>query len=59
MREQLGVDVTMLRCLSSVHDERHRIVSRLYAAENHSLRWAAPNGARWVDRDDLDGLRLS
>jgi hypothetical protein len=58
MREQLGVKVTTLRC---VHAERGATKQgeRVYWMENHSPGWSPPAGARWIGREELEGLTLA
>ena len=59
VREQLGPDVTVLRCLISERlSDSDRIV-RVYAAENRSPGWQPPPGARWIESAALAGLTLA
>lgn len=59
VRDLLGVDVTVLRCLP--HDPKPATgrVERTYVMENHSPDWEPPPGGRWVGRSDLDHLTLT
>lgn len=58
MRNQLGIDVTVLRC---VHDDYKTEARRvyIYALENHSPTWEPPANGRWFGRDELDNLTLT
>lgn len=59
VRDLLGVDVTVLRCLP--HDPKPVTgrVERTYAMENHSPDWEPPPGRRWVGQSDLNHLTLA
>lgn len=59
VRDLLGVDVTMLRCLSHDSNPATGRVGRTYVMENHSPDWEPPPGGRWVVRGDLDHLTLA
>lgn len=60
MREQLGIDVTVLRL---VEFQRSRPPEQraytIYALENHNPTWAPLPGARWVGRAELADLPLT
>lgn len=54
--EQLGLDLTVLRCVAIDYTPETEQVARVYAMENHSRAWTPPPGARWVGHDELDDL---
>lgn len=56
MKNQLGIDVTALRCMRNDYDRETKHVYRVYELENHSPSWTPPDGARWVGRDTLKDL---
>ncbi len=59
VRDLLGVDVTMLRCLSHDSNPATGRVGRTYVMENHSPDWEPPPGGRWVTSGHLDHLTLA
>ncbi len=59
VRDLLGVDVTMLRCLPHDPNPATGRVERTYVMENHSPDWEPPSGGRWVTSGDLDHLTLA
>jgi hypothetical protein len=58
MQELLGVEVTTLRC---VYAERKLTEQgdRVFWMENPDPGWSPPAGARWIGREELDGLSLA
>jgi aminoglycoside phosphotransferase len=58
IKDQLGIDVTLLRCLCDdvLIDNNER--ARVQAAENLSLEWSPPAGGHWIGRPALERLVL-
>ncbi|MDQ6662286.1 MAG: hypothetical protein M3Z24_15130, partial [Chloroflexota bacterium] len=51
MKEQLGVDVTVLACVYDRYKDPERDdTHHVYALENHSQHLKLPANARWVSR---------
>src|SRR5438034_3811440 len=49
VRDQLGLEATVLRCLENRHEAATGRVRRVYALETHGpLFWSPPAGGRWV-----------
>lgn len=48
--DQLGLRLTVLRCLQShdTHEREHG--TRVYVLENHDPQWTPPQNGRWIDR---------
>jgi len=59
IRQQLGLEVSVLRCAYDCARDDPEARSRVYALENHSPAWSPPPGARWVGRAALRDLPLS
>jgi hypothetical protein len=59
MRTLLGLETRVLRCAYDRARDEADARSRIYALENRAPGWSPPEGARWVGREDLAGLRLS
>lgn len=60
MREQLGMEVTLLRTLYFWIDrEVDKRVIMLNLVENHSPEWTPPHGALWASREELADLTLA
>ncbi len=59
MQSQLGVEVTVLRCVYNRVERAAKSVHRVYALENHSPRWNPPTGACWVGAEELNELTLA
>lgn len=59
MQYQLGVEVTVLRCVCNHVNRAAKSVHRVYALENHSPRWNPPATARWVGAEELNALKLA
>ena len=61
LRDQLGVNVTTLRCVGiNDHVEAGRVrVEIVYVLEDHSSDWASPDSGRWIGSEDIDDLRLA
>ncbi|HEY6404398.1 MAG TPA: phosphotransferase [Blastocatellia bacterium] len=54
---QLGLAVTVLRCVHNTYDPEADTASSVYLVENHLESWEPPSGA-WVSRDELTKLHL-
>jgi hypothetical protein len=54
----LGLAVTVRRCVYDAYDQEANTVNAVYLLENHFERWEAHDGAAWVSRDELGKLRL-
>jgi hypothetical protein len=58
MEIQLGIRVTILRCLRIVEGRTPETQSPVYVTENHSPGWAPPSHGRWFNRGELRDLHL-
>jgi len=56
MKDQLGLNVTTLRCFYEDYCSDINTGCRVYAMENHSLDWILPTHAHWVKSNELDLL---
>jgi hypothetical protein len=57
--EQLGIEVTVRRCVRNEADPVAGIVRRLYSLVNHSPRWTPPPQGCWIQQHELPALRLA
>jgi len=55
---QLGLAVTVLRCVYVTYNQEIDTVSAVYLLENHLDSWEPPAGAAWVSRDELGRLHM-
>ncbi len=56
---QLGIKVTVLRCIYSAAIPGVPREQRVYVLENHSPDQILPPGGRWVSRGELEGLVMA
>lgn len=56
---QLGLNATTLRCLYDNYDSRARLVTRVYALDNHSPDWHPPVGGVWLTRAALSTIQFA
>lgn len=54
INEQLGLNVTTLRCFYEDYCSDTNTGCRVYAMENHSLDWMLPQNTHWVKANELD-----
>ena len=59
LRAQLGLDVSVLRCVSSVVDPANNRAALVYQLEHHNRDWRPVTGVTWVRADALDTLRCA
>ncbi len=60
MREQLGIDVILLRAVYDRHrDEEREKQHIVYAMENHSPLWTPPENGAWISAGELEDLSLA
>ncbi|MCI2430620.1 aminoglycoside phosphotransferase family protein [Candidatus Acetothermia bacterium] len=59
IREQLGMDVTTLRCAYTEYNSTTKRVCRVYVLENHNPSCESPSQGRWIGRDELESLPLA
>jgi len=59
MREQLGLDVTLLRAVYDRYQDDEREEQHIvYALENHSPAWNPPEGGAWISAEELQDLPM-
>jgi hypothetical protein len=54
-REQFGLNISTLYALDTMETKD---AVKIAAFENHDSQWEPPRGARWIARNELDGLVL-
>ena len=59
IREQFGIEVTVLRCVRNECDAETATVRRIHEAENHTPHWTIPQHGKWVRQKELDALTLA
>ncbi len=59
VKEQLDLDVTVMRCVSDDFDQRLKCGRRVYAVDNNNSDWAPPPGAVWLDRAALKTIKMA
>lgn len=58
VREQLGLQATVLRCVADHWERETRHIWTLYTMENHDPTWQPENAGYWVGRETLAELTL-
>ena len=56
VRQALGAEIAVLRCLRNEYVPATHSVARIYVTENLDAGWRPPPGTEWVELDDLDSL---
>jgi len=59
IQADLGINTTVLCCVSNLFEPETQTVQRVYILENHSPGWAMRSGGRWVSRAELVELELT
>ena len=59
VRESLGLDIAVLRCLCNEYVPSIRGVARAYVAESLDPSWRPPAGMRWVELNEFVGGTLA
>jgi Phosphotransferase enzyme family len=57
--DQLGIDVTLLRCVRSQRNPVTGDHFRIHALESHRPNWKLPPKGRWMRRHELAGIPLA
>src|SRR5258708_32431388 len=59
MREQLGLDVTLLRAVyDRYQDDERKEQHIVYALDNHSPAWKQPEDGAWISAEELQDLPM-
>lgn len=59
IQHQLGLTVTVLRCMDYEYNLDTQAVRATYAMENHNPTWTPPDGGRWIEHEELRNLTLA
>jgi hypothetical protein len=59
IHDQLGADMVVLQSLIQRRNEATKVMDALVLMDNRTPNWTAPEGARWVNRAELEGVVLA
>jgi hypothetical protein len=59
IHDVLGADMIILRILARQEDEEAQVTDALLLMDNRTPNWMPVEGARWIDRAELDGITLA